>query len=53
MPDADYADDLSLLANIPDQVESQLHCLEQAANGIDLYINADKTESSPLLITSL
>ena len=40
----DYADDLAFLANMPAQVESLMHCLEQAARGIDLYVNADKTE---------
>ena len=29
---------------IPDQAESLLHSLEQAASGIGLYVNADKTE---------
>ena len=32
----DYADDLALLANTPDQAESQLHNLEQIASGIGL-----------------
>ena len=40
----DYTDDMVLLANTPTQVESQLHSLEQAAGGIGLYVNADKTE---------
>ena len=42
--DADYADDIALLANAPVQAESQLHSLERAAAGISLYFNADKTE---------
>ena len=42
--DTDYADDISLLANTPAQAESQLHSLEQAASGIGLHVNADKTE---------
>ena len=41
--DADYADDIALLAYTPNQVKSQLHCLEQAARGIGLHVNADKT----------
>ena len=39
-----YADDIVLLANLPAQAESLLHSLEQAAGGIGLYFNADKTE---------
>ena len=42
--DADYVDDLALLANTPAQAESLLHNLEWAAGGIGLYVNADKTE---------
>ena len=42
--DADYADDIALLANIPAQAEILLHSLELAAAGIDLHINADKME---------
>ena len=42
--DADYADDIALLANTPAQAESQLHSLERAASGIGLHVNADKTE---------
>ena len=42
--DADYADDIALLANTPAQAESLLHRLERAAGGIGLYVNADKTE---------
>ena len=42
--DADYADDIVLLANIPTQAESLLQSLEQAAGGISLHVNADKTE---------
>ena len=40
MTDADYADDLVLLANTPAQSESQLHSVEQA---VGLYMNANKT----------
>ena len=42
--DADYADDIAILANTPDQAETLLHSLEQAATGIGLYVNAHKTE---------
>ena len=42
--DADDADDIALLANIPAQAETLLHDLERAAAGIGLYVNADKTE---------
>ena len=42
--DADYADDIALLANTPTQAEYLLLILEQAAGGIGLHVNADKTE---------
>ena len=42
--DADYADDIALLANAPAQAETLLHSLEQAAAGIGLHVNAHKTE---------
>ena len=42
--DANYADGIAPLANTPIQVESLLRSLEQAAEGIGLYLNADKTE---------
>ena len=42
--DADYADDITLLANTPTQAETLLHDLERAAAGIDLHVNTDKTE---------
>ena len=42
--DADYADNIALLANTPAQAETQLHSLERAAAGIGLHVNADKTE---------
>ena len=38
------ADDIVLLANTPTQAEFLLHSLEQAAEGIGLHMNADKTE---------
>ena len=42
--DADYADDIAILANTPNQAETLLHSLEWAAAGIGLYVNAHKTE---------
>ena len=42
--DADYADDLALLANTPNQAETLLHSLERATAGIGLHVNAHKTE---------
>ena len=42
--DADYADDIALLANTPNQAEILLHSLERAAAGIGLHVNAHKTE---------
>ena len=42
--DADYADDIVLLANTPAQAKTQLHDLERAATGIGLHVDADKTE---------
>ena len=41
---ADYADDIAILANTPNQTETKQHSLERAAAGIDLYVNAHKTE---------
>ena len=35
--DADYADDLPLLAKVPTKAESQLLCLERVAAGIGLH----------------
>ena len=42
--DADYADDLALLANMPNQAETLLHSLERVAAGIGLLVNGHKTE---------
>ena len=41
---ADYADDIALLANTPAQAETLLRILEWAAAGIVLHVNAHKTE---------
>ena len=42
--DADYADDITILANTPNQPETLLHSLERAAAGIGFHVNAHKTE---------
>ena len=42
--DADYADDIAILANTPNQVETLRHSLERATAGIGLHVNAHKTE---------
>ena len=42
--DADYADDIAILANTPNQAETLLRSLEQAAAGIGLHFNVHKTE---------
>ena len=40
----DYADNIALLANTPNQAETLLHSWEWAAAGIGLHFNAHKTE---------
>ena len=42
--DADYADDIAIMANTPNQAETLLHSLERATAGIGLHVNAHKTE---------
>ena len=42
--DANYADDIALLANAPAQAETLLYSLERATAGIGLHVNAHKTE---------
>ena len=42
--DTDYADDIALQANTPNQAETLMHSLERAAAGIGLHVNAHKTE---------
>ena len=42
--DADYADEIALLANTPNQAETQLYSLKRAAAGIGLHVKAHKTE---------
>ena len=44
MTDADYTDDIALLANIPAQAETLLHILERVASGISFHVNAHETE---------
>ena len=41
---ADFADDKELLANTPNQSDTQLHCLERVPGTIGLHVNADKTK---------
>ena len=41
--DADYADDMALLANTPAQAETLLHSLGRAAAGTGLHVNTEKT----------
>ena len=49
--DADYADDLALLANTPNQADTLLHSLERAAAGIGLHVNANKTDQTGNIAT--
>ena len=42
--DTEYADDITILANTPNQDETLLYSLELAAAGIGLHVNAHKTE---------
>ena len=42
--DVDYAYDIALLANTPNQAETLLHNLERCAAGIGLHVNEHKTE---------
>ena len=42
--DADYADDLAILAKTRNQAETLLHSLERAFASIGLHVNAHKTE---------
>ena len=47
--DADYADDIAILANTLTQAEALLHSLEQATSGIGLHVNARKTNKCALI----
>ena len=42
--DADYVDDIPILANAPTQAETLLHSLERATAGIGFDVNEHKTE---------
>ena len=42
--DANYADNIALQANTPNQAETLLHSLERATAGIGFHVNAHKTE---------
>ena len=42
--DADYADDIAILVNTPNQAETLQYSLERAATGIVLHVNVHKTE---------
>ena len=42
--EADYADNIVILAHTPNQAETLLHNLKRAAAGIGLLVNAHKTE---------
>ena len=42
--DANYTNDIALLANTPVQAETLLHSLAWVAGGIGLHVNADKME---------
>ena len=42
--DAEYTNDIALLANTSAQAETLLHSLEWATEGIGLHVNAHKTE---------
>ena len=42
--DEDYADEVAILANTPNQAETVLHSMEEAVAGIGLPVNAYKTE---------
>ena len=41
---ADYADDIAILANTPNQAETLLHSSERAAADIGLHVNSHKTK---------
>ena len=42
--EANYADDIAIMANAATQAETLLHSLERTAAGIGLHVNAHKTE---------
>ena len=42
--DADYADDIAILVNTPNQAETLLHRLEEAAADNGLHVNVHKSK---------
>ena len=42
--DVDYADDIAHPANAPTEAKTLLHCLERAAAGVGVHVNAHKME---------
>ena len=46
--DADYTDDIAILANTPNQAETLLHSLERAATGIGLSVNAHNDQTGDI-----
>ena len=44
LSDADYVDDVAILANAPTKAKTLLHRLERITGGIGLHVNAHKTE---------
>ena len=48
MTDADHVDDIALLENTHDQVESLLHSVEKAAGDSGFYVNANRIENACL-----
>ncbi len=42
--DADYADDIAILANTPSLAETLVHSLERTTACIGIHVNAHKTE---------
>ena len=42
--DAEYADDIAILANTPNKAETLLHSLERATASIGFHVNGHKTE---------
>ncbi len=51
--DADYADDIALLANTPAQAETQLRSLERAAGGTEYMSFNQRGDISTLNVSSL
>ena len=47
--DADYADDIAILVNTPNQVETLLHSLERATAGVGLHVNAHNLNTCAII----